>query len=1073
MPEFDELKLQVTLVDNATAQLRTIKQSLDDLGGGSSAQNLERLKRQTSELDEQLRKMVETVSKGPKAFLDLARNVTVAGVSIGTFTLAAEKVLETVDDLTKKLVELQHIANQTGWDPAKIKQIEEAYARHSISSQQAQQEIKAFAESLEDFSRRYSETRINLYRDFPRENEIINKLVYQAMNAAPDVIEKFNAMKKGAQDVFEYFEKRGDPDLGKRIQRDILRRFGAPEAINVDEMVKPIDDAMSANLKHQIEQAEKYEQTTKKISQNWEAISKSMKVGLMDSGLIEALKWVDSLLDKWRAYQRAQPAGPPTPPPGLPPLGGLPAPGAPGSRAAPTLPMAPGGGGGAFFMGGGGVTSGGSGGRSGGMGSIPDIGELLKPSANAIQVPPRPAGPTGAHGWPLSTNVEDRRTPELMQSQNDQTKTLINEMKRLNAILSGEEKPVGQQYGMLAMPGGAGAGLGAGLGGPGGYGQGGTGRGAPGGPGSGTPGTPGETSPAQPPPAGPTGAPLGGVHGGQPFGVNVSPERFSQITGLPPSFMNVSVGQRSYAHAISTGQGAGGVGLDAKFTGGKPTSAWPTATEGGGGGGGGGSGNLAQDRERFKKELDANPQLKALAVGAMRREGGLHSNLEQLFNYASMRGMTIDQALHSGQYGPVTGRNRIPEAELRRGGAGGDKELERVYGGSNITDYATDQGMRGDPNFAKYMANREYWNMHQVEGAWFSSHGERGRRWAQTMRERAAAQGGGSAPTAAAGPQVTETLPSGAQVVSGAMTSAPITGVPAVAGMPSTPGQAGGKLSAVLEEGANVVRGGGNPQKLKEFINSQGYKVDDNWCGDFAAAVVTKAGGTPPKNPAWAMNWHDYGEHAEIPQAGDIITKWRLSHGHGHVGVIKSFDPKTNTVEIEQGNTNAVYKQSLDSIKKVYEIRHGQFPPETQVAQTASGLPKDPFAWPGGTSESTAGSIKRMNAIASGEDRGITLPTKDDDILKGSRYDAGSTIADGEALESARRNMDKLNAPKRVEGKGDINVTVKAESNGESKSPLKKVDMPVHSSGDKAADGHPAPAGATGGGKAASNEINY
>jgi hypothetical protein len=87
--------------------------------------------------------------------------------------------------------------------------------------------------------------------------------------------------------------------------------------------------------------------------------------------------------------------------------------------------------------------------------------------------------------------------------------------------------------------------------------------------------------------------------------------------------------------------------------------------------------------------------------------------------------------------------------------------------------------------------------------------------------------------------------------------------------------------------------------------------------------------------------------------------------------------------------------------------------------------------------------------------------------------DVARATANQDALENARRNMDKLNAPKRVEGKGDINVTVKAESNGGSKSPLKKVDMPVHSSGDKAADGHPAPAGATGGGKAASNEINY
>ena len=147
------------------------------------------------------------------------------------------------------------------------------------------------------------------------------------------------------------------------------------------------------------------------------------------------------------------------------------------------------------------------------------------------------------------------------------------------------------------------------------------------------------------------------------------------------------------------------------------------------------SGTLAQQRAGYIKELNENPRLKNFAIDAMQHEGGIQSNMEQLFNYAAMRHMTINQALHSGQYGPVnTGQitgnisSRIKEA--------GEIALSRVGAGSNITDYATDQGMAGDPNFAKYMANRSYYNMHQVEGAWFSYHGDQGRKWAQQQRER-------------------------------------------------------------------------------------------------------------------------------------------------------------------------------------------------------------------------------------------------------------------------------------------------------------------------------------------------
>jgi hypothetical protein len=153
-------------------------------------------------------------------------------------------------------------------------------------------------------------------------------------------------------------------------------------------------------------------------------------------------------------------------------------------------------------------------------------------------------------------------------------------------------------------------------------------------------------------------------------------------------------------------------------------------------------GNLAAQREGFKKELESNPQLKRFAIDAMQHEGGIQSNMEQLFNYAAMRHMTIQQALHSGQYGPVK-KGIISGNISAKTAAEGEAALQKVYAGSNITDYATDQGMRGDPNYAKYMANPKYWGMHKVEGAWFSAHGEKGRRWAEAQRAAAAAAGTG------------------------------------------------------------------------------------------------------------------------------------------------------------------------------------------------------------------------------------------------------------------------------------------------------------------------------------------
>src|SRR5262252_9479949 len=133
-PQFDELRLQVSLVDNATAQIKSIKSALDELGTGQQAGNLVRLHRQTSEADEAIRKLIETISKGPKAFLDLGRSVTIAGISLATFGLAVDKSLTSIENLSKSLTGLMQLSRRTMIDPAEIKQIIQAYERAGMTN---------------------------------------------------------------------------------------------------------------------------------------------------------------------------------------------------------------------------------------------------------------------------------------------------------------------------------------------------------------------------------------------------------------------------------------------------------------------------------------------------------------------------------------------------------------------------------------------------------------------------------------------------------------------------------------------------------------------------------------------------------------------------------------------------------------------------------------------------------------------------------------------------------------------------------------------------------------------------
>jgi hypothetical protein len=69
LAEFEELTLRVQVDDQATAKLDSLKRSLADMGSGTQAAGLERLKRHTQDLDETIKKFISQIGEGPRALV--------------------------------------------------------------------------------------------------------------------------------------------------------------------------------------------------------------------------------------------------------------------------------------------------------------------------------------------------------------------------------------------------------------------------------------------------------------------------------------------------------------------------------------------------------------------------------------------------------------------------------------------------------------------------------------------------------------------------------------------------------------------------------------------------------------------------------------------------------------------------------------------------------------------------------------------------------------------------------------------------------------------------------------------
>jgi hypothetical protein len=110
----------------------------------------------------------------------------------------------------------------------------------------------------------------------------------------------------------------------------------------------------------------------------------------------------------------------------------------------------------------------------------------------------------------------------------------------------------------------------------------------------------------------------------------------------------------------------------------------------------------------------------------------------------------------------------------------------------------------------------------------------------------------------------------------------------------------------ILAEARKAALAGG-PKGVQDYIRGKGYEVHSAWCGDFAAAVVKGAGGTPPDNPQIASNWRNFGTQVVSPEAGDIAVRRGARTGStgSHVTVVDALNRERGTFTGLGGNQRA------------------------------------------------------------------------------------------------------------------------------------------------------------------------
>jgi hypothetical protein len=473
MAEFDELKLQITLVDNATAQLEVLKRSFAELGSGAQMQSLQNLRRSTNELGESMKRLIESIQKGPEGLIKFAQGFGAVGVAVAATALGIDRLVKSLSDMSTEVVGIGNLSRRIGMQPAETRAMIEIYERAGKSATTAGREVETFAVKMDEV-RRGSAGVVTELRglsmigedSFNRVNQFVDVL-----RRIPDLPSQWDAVREFAREEGRRAAVERGPGAAGPTEQAILRIWGIPESDAIKEDMKKaideVDAVRRASEARALAAGEKQLALTKSIEQQWKLIVHHMGFDLMAGPLGRGLTKMKELLD---ALEKAtRPGGPPT-------VGGEPLKPPSGKSwwdpsriwdprdverehqvapqiqwPKPNFPTTP------------------TGHERGP--TVPGMQDMPQPLMSTEGV----AGFTGPyepmrswkaaadwagqlHGEP-STNIERR---DLLERQNDQTRELVNQMKRANALLAGEEKPAGEGGGLTwgGRTGGPAGGLG-------------------------------------------------------------------------------------------------------------------------------------------------------------------------------------------------------------------------------------------------------------------------------------------------------------------------------------------------------------------------------------------------------------------------------------------------------------------------------------------------------------------------------------------------------------------------------------------------------------------------------------
>ena len=305
MAEFQELRITAKFTDEASGQLGALKRTFNELGGVELTNKFEGLAKQLLNVESGLKNLATSFATGGPSMAMLSNFAKGIG-PIGLAAFAVYETLKTTIGALRRqatdLLNMAAMARRVGESTAQYIRTMEEWQRSNVSIERAGQQWEQFVDTWNHLRRMDAEGRetwqsllTGLRGDEARRAE--QRL--REIIAMPTPQQAATALKKWFDDVGKYYASQADPlerAKGPKEQRELLRKFGLPDLDRVKEAFTIVSEQEAADMDRMVAAAGEFEALSVKIEQDWSAILREIGTQIMEGPAGPILRLIEKAL---------------------------------------------------------------------------------------------------------------------------------------------------------------------------------------------------------------------------------------------------------------------------------------------------------------------------------------------------------------------------------------------------------------------------------------------------------------------------------------------------------------------------------------------------------------------------------------------------------------------------------------------------------------------------------------------------------------------------------------------------------------------------------------------------------